>query len=109
MKKKDLSELGSLFYSTNPDINPGSFTPHASEQLLYVLLDKKHRSGKVVTIVTGYEGKEEDLNVLAKKLKVKCGTGGSVKDGEIIIQGDFRDRIIKLLKDDGYQVKKAGG
>lgn len=109
MKRKDLSELGSLFYSTDASINPGSFTPEPHKQLLYVLTDKKQRAGKIVTIISGFEGNEDDLEALARKLKSKCGTGGSVKDDEIIIQGDFRDRIIEMLKADGYQVKRAGG
>jgi len=109
LKKKDLSELGSLFYSTDPSINPGSFTPEPATQTLYVLLDKKQRAGKMVTIIAGFEGKSEDLEALARKLKSKCGTGGSVKDEEIIIQGDFRDRIIEILQNEGYKVKRSGG
>jgi translation initiation factor 1 len=105
-----------VVYSTNPEFkysygNENSQTPTLppERQDLRVWLDKKNRAGKVVTLVRGFVGSEEDLENLGKLLKTKCGTGGSVKDGEIIVQGDFRDRILKLLLDAGYRAKKAGG
>jgi len=79
------------------------------QQLLYVRLDRKNRKGKTVTLVDGFEGTEEDLKLLGKELKSRCGTGGSAKDGEILVQGDFRERIITLLVDKGFKVKRSGG
>ena len=79
------------------------------QQKLKVLLDRKARKGKVVTIVQGFVGSENDLNDLAKKLKQKCGVGGAAKDGEILIQGDFKQKIFELLKEQGYSTKLVGG
>ncbi len=113
-RSKKFTSFEGIVFSTDP-----SFVPHAPEaaeetvtpsrQDLRVHLDRKHRGGKAVTLITGFIGAEADLEQLGKKLKQKCGVGGAVKDGEILIQGDFRDRIVALLQADGYKVKKAGG
>ena len=99
-----------MVYSTNPDFKyqtGGEEEPETlpvAQQRLRVSLDKKNRKGKVVTLTTGFIGKSEDLNSLGKHLKIKCGVGGSVKDGEIIIQGDVRQKVTDILKKDGYHV-----
>lgn len=104
-----------VVYSTNPgfefnkDGDEEQETLNPSAQKLYISLDKKNRKGKAVTLVEGFIGNEEDLKNLGKELKSKCGSGGSAKEGQILIQGDFRDRILGLLKDKGYVVKKKGG
>ena len=112
---KDWKDRLGVVYSTNSDFNyqnnqeEEEDTLPPQQQNLKVFLDKKQRKGKVVTLITGFIGTEEDLKTLAKMLKTKCGVGGSAKDGEIIIQGNFRDKVIQLLSTDGYKVKKAGG
>ena len=115
-KKKtlnDLSQLGSFVYSTNPDYQPEeeetleSLAPE--DQHLEAHFSKKGRGGKIVTVIKGFEGSEADLKKLGKELKNKLSVGGSVKDGEIIIQGNNRDKIVQILKDKGYKVKKIGG
>lgn len=104
-----------IVYSTNPDFqfdydeDTVEDTIPNNQQTLRVLLDKKQRKGKVVTLIEGFKGSSEDLKELGKTLKSKCGGGGSAKDGEILIQGDHRDKIMDLLKADGYKVKRVGG
>jgi translation initiation factor 1 len=104
-----------MVYSTNPDFQyehageEEAETLDPGKQLLYVSLDKKNRRGKKVTLVEGFRGTTEDLKNLAKELKSSCGVGGSAGDGNILIQGDFRDRVMDLLQDKGYKVKRSGG
>ena len=109
MSKKNKS--GGIVYSTNSkfiyDTKPNEHaTVHPSQQEIRIFLDKKNRGGKTVTIVSGFSGKEEELEKIARELKSKCGVGGSVKEREIIIQGDHRDRILTLLTGSGYKAKK---
>lgn len=104
-----------IIYSTNRDFNYDYDSPESEETLppeeqdLRVKIDRKGRKGKTVTLVTGFKGTKEDLEDLGKKLKSKCGTGGSVKNGEIIIQGDFADRVISVLRENDFMVKRSGG
>ncbi len=100
-----------LVFSTNPDWTPQDGndetieTPAPKDQKLIVSLDKKQRKGKTVTLIDGFTGNENDLKELAKMLKTKCGVGGSSKDNQIIIQGDFRDKIVQILQQSGYTCK----
>ena len=104
-----------IVYSTNPDFRYEYDQPEEQETLppakqdLRVMLDRKNRAGKTVTLITGFTGTNDDLIALSKELKSKCGVGGSAKDGEIMVQGDFRDKIVQLLLQKGYKVKKSGG
>jgi len=114
-KKKVLNDFGGIMYSTDPSFvyeeeNAAPAEALANNQQdLRVMLDKKNRGGKAVTLVTGFIGTEEELDKLGKMLKTKCGVGGAAKEGEIMIQGDFRDKVLLLLQKEGYKVKKSGG
>ncbi|HBS87888.1 MAG: SUI1 family translation initiation factor [Bacteroidetes bacterium GWF2_38_335] len=115
MSKNNKKDRINIVYSTNPDFNyehveeEANDTLPPSQQDLRVQLDKKQRAGKCVTLITGFVGKEDDLKELGKMLKQKCGVGGTVKDNEILIQGDFRDKILQILLKEGYKAKKSGG
>ena len=102
-----------MVFSTNPDFHYESAdeeaeieTPEPSKQKLLVGIDRRNRGGKQVTLVSGFVGKEEDLVALGKILKTRCGVGGTAKDGEIIVQGDFRDRVVEILHSLGYTKTK---
>lgn len=115
MRKKNKGDKNGLVYSTDPAFRfeqeaaeaPETAVP--AQQKLKVKLETKHRGGKAVTLVEGFAGKEEDLQALGKQLKNHCGTGGSAKDGEIIIQGDQREKVLQWLLKNGYkQARKIG-
>ena len=115
MSRKKKKGKSGFVYSTDPNFE---YTPEEEEtsetlppqqQDLRVMLDRKGRKGKEVTLITGFIGDEEDLKDLGKELKTKLGVGGSVKEGELLIQGDLRNEVMKLLLDKGYKAKKAGG
>jgi translation initiation factor 1 len=114
-KTKNLSDLGGLVYSTNPEFSGFESDENEETKLeneqqdLRIHLDKKQRAGKMVTIVRGFVGSVAELDSLRKDLQTKCGTGGSTKDGEILIQGDHREKILAHLLKEGYKAKKAGG
>lgn len=107
MGKKQKPDTRGFVYSTDPDF---SFQEESTEQdtlapaqqKLRIRLETKHRAGKAVTVITGFIGKPEDMEELGKKLKNHCGTGGSAKDGEIIIQGDQRPKVLQWLQKNGY-------
>ena len=112
---KKTKDIQGVVYSTNPNFKYNVNSPSTTETIkpqqqdLRIILDRKSRGGKTVTLIAGFVGKEADLEKLGKELKSKCGVGGTVKDGEILIQGDHRDRIILLLQAAGFKAKKAGG
>jgi translation initiation factor 1 len=112
MKKNDWKDRLNVVYSTNPDFHyetedaPEDETLPKQQQRLRVSIEKKGRGGKTVTVVTGFVGSEEDLKELGRMLKSKCGVGGSSKDGEVLIQGELKQRVIDLLKAEGYSQTK---
>ena len=116
MAKKSKSERINVVYSTNPNFSYESEeeeevgTLPNNQQKIYVSIDRKQRAGKEVTLIEGFVGSEEDLKDLGKLLKTKCGGGGTAKEGEIMIQGNFKDKIFELLIKEGYtSTKKKGG
>ena len=114
-KYNDWKDRLNVVYSTNPDFRyetpdeEEASTLPPSQQKLRVQLDRKNRGGKVVTLVTGFTGSDDDLKELGRLLKSKCGVGGTAKDGEIIVQGDFKQKVLDLLKQAGYTQTKPVG
>lgn len=117
MSKKSKKYRSGIVFSTNPDFeyeneedDQGIEEASPGTQKLRVFLDRKKRKGKEVTLVAGFAGPEDRLKEIGKILKSKCGVGGTVKDGEILIQGNHREKVVEILKDLGYtQTKKSGG
>ncbi len=115
MKTNDWKNRLNVVYSTNPDFgydkeeDSEQITLPPSQQKLRVQLDRKNRGGKVVTLITGFVGTEEELKELGKLLKTKCGVGGAAKESEIIIQGDFKLKVMEILKKEGFSQTKAIG
>lgn len=116
MSKPNRKNRDGVVFSTDPNFTyqfeqedtPATLPPQ--QQKLRVTLDRKQRGGKAVTLITGFVGSEEDLADLGKFLKTRCGVGGSAKDGEMLVQGDHREKVIQLLKEKGYsQTKQSGG
>ncbi len=108
MKTSNWKDRLNIVYSTNPDFSyeteneSTQDTIEKGKQKLRIQLDKRNRKGKAVTLITGFIGSEEDLEALGKLLKVKCGVGGSAKEGEIIVQGDLRNKVLEILQKEGY-------
>lgn len=114
-KKNTFNDFSGVMFSTDPDFvyenNEAveqETLPNA-QQDLRVMLDRKNRGGKTVTLITGFVGTDADLEKLTKTLKTKCGVGGAAKDGEVILQGDFKEKAFLFLQKEGYKVKKSGG
>ncbi len=114
-EKQDWKDRLNVVYSTNPDFNYEFDSDEEEETLppnkqhLKVSINRKKRAGKSVTLIEGFVGTDNDLKDLARELKTKCGVGGSSKDGEILIQGEFREKVAEILKKQGYNIKLAGG
>ena len=112
MSKKNTTDKHGFVYSTDPNFQfqpneqPATETLPPPQQKLKIKLETKHRGGKAVTLIAGFIGAEEDLQVLGKSIKNFCGTGGSAKDGEVIIQGDQRDKVLQWLLKNGYKNSK---
>lgn len=110
MKKRSLQDLGGLVYSTNKSVStaqsPATLPP--AQQDLRIHLDRL-KGNKVVTRVTGFVGREADLDALGRVLRTRCGVGGNTKDGAVLLQGDHRDKVMAWLLEQGYKAKKAGG
>jgi len=113
-KKNNWKNRDGVVYSTNSDFEytydgaTESETLAPGQQQLRVSLDKSGRAGKQVTLITGFIGTGDDLDALTKLLKTKCGVGGSSKDGDILIQGDVRDKVVTILTKEGYKAKRSG-
>jgi translation initiation factor 1 len=113
-KNNNWKKRDGVVYSTDQNFNyqyqqdEQVATPAKNQQQLKVMLDKNGRAGKQVTLVTGFVGSMTDLEILTKLLKTKCGVGGSAKDGEILIQGDLRNKVVTILTKEGYKAKLAG-
>ena len=113
MAENDWKQRLGVVFSTNPDFQYQTEEQESVETLpparqnLRVAIDRRARAGKQVTLVSGFVGTEEDLAELDRLLKTRCGVGGSAKDGEILVQGDHRDRIVKILTDLGYKAKRG--
>ena len=114
-KKNTFNDFNRVMFSTDPDFVYENHEAEEQETLsnaqqdLRVMLDRKNRGGKTVTLITGFVGTDADLEKLTKTLKTKCGVGGSAKDGEVILQGDFKEKAFSFLQKEGYKVKKSGG
>jgi translation initiation factor 1 len=112
MSKKNKADKNGFVFSTDPGFrfeneeSPAQETLPPAQQKLKIRLDTKHRAGKMVTLIDGFTGTDEDLQDLGKKLKNYCGSGGAAKDGAVIVQGDHRDKVLQWLQKNGYKLAK---